>query len=104
LWFGCSTAVREIVDEQVIYRRERRSELTIPSYVGSKLIYLALVAAAQSLAFIAVLTIMGAQQSHFLVVSLIMWIMSLEGSLIGLLISSVVSTPEKALRLFPLAL
>jgi hypothetical protein len=104
LWFGCSAAVREIVDEQAIYRRERRRNLTIPSYLGSKLIYLAAVAASQSLAFIGVLTVMGAQENHFLLVSGIMWIMTIQGALIGLLISAVASTPEKALHLFPLAL
>ena len=33
-----------------------------------------------------------------------MWIMTIEGALIGLLISAVASSPEKALHLFPLAL
>ncbi len=30
LWFGCANAVREIADEQSIYRRERQTGLTIP--------------------------------------------------------------------------
>src|SRR5579864_3277905 len=47
LWFGCSNAVREIVDEQTIYRRERQTGLKIPSYVFSKLAVLAFVAFAQ---------------------------------------------------------
>jgi ABC-type multidrug transport system ATPase subunit/pSer/pThr/pTyr-binding forkhead associated (FHA) protein len=104
LWFGCSGAVREIVDEQAVFRRERRRNLTIPAYLGSKLIYLAAAGAAQSLTFITILTLMGAQENHFLLVTVIMWIMTIQGSLIGLLISAVASSPARALQLFPLAL
>jgi hypothetical protein len=104
LWFGCSGAVREIVDELAIYRRERRRNLTIPAFLGSKLIYLAATGAAQSLTFVAVLTLMGAQENHFLLASTIMWIMTVQGALIGLLISAVASSPARALQFFPLAL
>lgn len=104
LWFGCSAAVREIVDEQAIYRRERRRNLKIITYLGSKLTYLASTAAAQSLLFITILTLMGAQENHFLLASVVMWVMAIQGALIGLLISAVSPTPERALQLFPLAL
>jgi ABC transport system ATP-binding/permease protein len=104
LWFGCSTAVREIVDEQATYRRERERNLSIPSYLGSKLVYVVLLGVAQSGLFVSVLTLMNAQQNHFLMVWCIMSFMALQGSLIGLLISALASTPEKALYIFPLAL
>ncbi|MFQ5926520.1 MAG: FHA domain-containing protein, partial [Terriglobia bacterium] len=104
LWFGCSASVREIVDEQVIYRRERQHNLTIPSYLGSKLIYLVGLAALQTGLFVVLLTLMGAQKNHFLGAWGMMWVMTLHGALIGLLISAVSSTPEKALYIFPLTL
>jgi len=104
LWFGCSASVREIVDEQLIYKRERERNLPIPYYLGSKLIYLAALALVQSLLFISVMTMMGAQENHFLGALGIMWLLTLEGALIGLVISSLASNPEKALYIFPLAL
>lgn len=104
LWFGCSSAVREIVDELPVYRRERQRELKLVSYLGSKLIYLAVVAAAQALSFIVVLVAMGAIENHLFECILLTWIMALEGGLIGLLISSIFSSAEKALYAFPLTM
>jgi ABC-type multidrug transport system ATPase subunit/pSer/pThr/pTyr-binding forkhead associated (FHA) protein len=108
LWFGCSNAVREIVDEQTIYRRERQTGLKIPSYILSKLTVLSFVAFVQcfSVVFICLLF---RPALHLLLPEaggaiLIMFLVALNGSLIGLLISALVSTPEKALTLFPLVL
>ncbi len=108
LWFGCSNAVREIVDEQTIYRRERQTGLKIPSYILSKLAVLSIVSLAQcvSVVFICLL-INHALDLTLLEVGaaiLVMFLVSVNGSLIGLMISSLVSTPEKALTLFPLVL
>jgi ABC-type multidrug transport system ATPase subunit/pSer/pThr/pTyr-binding forkhead associated (FHA) protein len=108
LWFGCSNAVREIVDEQTIYRRERQTGLKIPSYILSKLTVLSLVALAQCTSVVIICLLVN----HALVLSLpeagaailIMFLVAVNGTLIGLLISSLVATPEKALTLFPLVL
>jgi hypothetical protein len=108
LWFGCSNAVREIVDEQTIYRRERQTGLKIPSYILSKLAVLSIVALVQCFSVVLICLLVN----HALVLSLpeagaailIMFLVAVNGSLIGLLISSLVSTPEKALTLFPLIL
>ena len=108
LWFGCSNAVREIVDEQTIYRRERQTGLKIPSYVLSKLAVLAFVALVQCFSVVIICLVIN----HALQLSLpeagaailIMFLVAVNGSLIGLLISSLVATPEKALTLFPLIL
>jgi hypothetical protein len=108
LWFGCSNAVREIVDEQTVYRRERQTGLKIPSYILSKLAVLSFVALAQCSLVVAILLAVH----RALALSLpeaagaigIMFLVAVNGTLIGLLISSLVSTPEKALSLFPLVL
>ncbi|MGC2620390.1 MAG: FHA domain-containing protein [Acidobacteriaceae bacterium] len=104
LWFGCSAAVREIVDEMPVYLRERQRELKISSYLGSKLVWLAAVAVAQAVPFVAVLMAMGAIQNHILTCVFLTWLMTLEGALIGLLISASFSTAEKALYVFPLTM
>lgn len=108
LWFGCSNAVREIVDEQTIYRRERQTGLKIPSYIFSKLSVLSFVALVQCFSVVVILLFVN----HALALSPgeilgavgIMFLVAVNGTLIGLVISSLVSTPEKALTLFPLVL
>jgi ABC-type multidrug transport system ATPase subunit/pSer/pThr/pTyr-binding forkhead associated (FHA) protein len=108
LWFGCSNAVREIVDEQTVYRHERQTGLKIPSYILSKFAVLSLVALAQCVSVVVILLAVH----RALVLSIpevagaisILFLVAANGTLIGLLISSLVSTPEKALALFPLVL
>ena len=108
LWFGCSNAVREIVDEQTIYKRERQTGLKIPSYVLSKLAVLAFVAFVQCFSVVLICLLINHALSLSLpeagAAILIMFLVAVNGSLIGLLISSMVSTPDKALTLFPLIL
>jgi ABC-type multidrug transport system ATPase subunit/pSer/pThr/pTyr-binding forkhead associated (FHA) protein len=108
LWFGCSNAVREIVDEQTIYKRERQTGLKIPSYVFSKLSVLSFVALVQCVSVVAILLLvkhaLALRPGEVLGGIGIMFLVAVSGTLIGLVISSVVSTPEKALTLFPLVL
>jgi ABC-type multidrug transport system ATPase subunit/pSer/pThr/pTyr-binding forkhead associated (FHA) protein len=108
LWFGCSNAVREIVDEQTIYRRERQTGLKIPSYVFSKLSVLAFVALVQCVTVVIVLLLVKRalvlSPGEILGAVGIMFLVAVNGTLIGLVISSLVKTPEKALTLFPLVL
>jgi len=108
LWFGCSNAVREIVDEQSIYRRERQTGLRIPSYIGSKLAVLGALGFTQCLSVIIVLLFVNQALSlsagEVLGALLILFLVTVDGSLIGLLISSLVNSPDKALALFPLVL
>ena len=65
---------------------------------------LGVVVGPQSVLFIGVMTMMGAQENHFFGALGIMWLLTLEGALIGLVISALASSPEKALYTFPLAL
>ncbi len=108
LWFGCSNAVREIVDEQTIYRRERQTGLKIPSYIMAKVVVLSFVAFVQCFSVVLICLFVNHAFSLSLpeagAAILIMFLVAANGSLIGLLISSLVSTPEKALTLFPLVL
>jgi ABC-type multidrug transport system ATPase subunit len=104
LWFGCSACVREIVDETPIYKRERQRDLKITSYLGSKLAYLAGVSGLQTGLFMGVMTIMGTQEGHFLAAWGITWLIGFQGGLIGLLISAISSSAEKALYAFPLCM
>lgn len=111
LWFGCSNAVREIVDEQTIYKRERQTGLKIPSYIFSKLFVLSFVALVQCASVLAILIFIPPAHPALSLTPVeilgalgIMFLVSVNGTLIGLVISSIVKTPEKALTLFPLVL
>ena len=108
LWFGCSNAVREIVDEQAIYRRERQTGLKIPSYIFSKLAVLSGVSLVQCVSVVFVLMVVGGalrlSPAEALQAVVIMFLVSVNGTLIGLTLSAMVSTAEKALTLFPLIL
>lgn len=111
LWFGCSNAVREIVDEQTIYKRERQTGLKIPSYIFSKIFVLSFVALVQCASVLAILVFippahpaLSLSPVEILGALGVMFLVSVNGTLIGLVISSIVKTPEKALTLFPLVL
>ncbi len=104
LWFGCSAAVREIVDERQIYERERQRNLSIPAYLGSKLVYLGGLAGVQSLLLAGVSRLAGLEQEHFLVAWAVLWLMTLHGALLGLLVSAWAPNAERALFAFPLVL
>jgi ABC transport system ATP-binding/permease protein len=108
LWFGCSNAVREIVDEQNIYKRERQTGLKIIPYIMSKLTVLSIVALVQCFSVMVILGLVRGALDLTLpeagAAILIMFLVAVNGSLIGLLISSLVSTPDKALTVFPLVL
>jgi ABC transport system ATP-binding/permease protein len=108
LWFGCSNAVREIVDEQTIYRRERQTGLKIPSYVLSKLLVLSFIAIVQCVSVMVVLLLvkhaLQLSMQEILGAIVILFLVAINGTLIGLVISALVKTPEKALALFPLVL
>jgi ABC transport system ATP-binding/permease protein len=108
LWFGCSNAVREIVDEQVIYKRERQTGLKVPSYVFAKLFVLSFIALVQCVSVVAILLfVKGALDltpAEILGAVAMMFLVAVNGTLIGLVISALVNSPEKALTLFPLIL
>ncbi len=104
LWFGGSLTVREVVDERAVFRRERQCGLGLAEYLGSKIVFAAVVSLAQSLVFQGMLTELGAQENHFWGATFFMWMLALQGGLIGLLISSLVKKPEQALQYFPLVL
>ena len=111
LWFGCSNAVREIVDEQTIYKRERQTGLKIPSYVFSKLFVLSFVSLVQCFSVLVILLLwtpknpaLNLSPIEIVGALVIMFLVSVNGTLIGLVISAIVNSPEKALALFPLVL
>lgn len=104
IWFGCSNAAREIVSEQAIYRRERMVNLSISAYVLSKFTVLGLFCFFQCVVLLAGTYIFLDFWGNPLFHLLILWIASLTGVGMGLLLSALVRTSEAAMATVPLLL
>tara|TARA_B110000238_G_scaffold13244_1_gene12943 strand:- start:13086 stop:15386 length:2301 start_codon:yes stop_codon:yes gene_type:complete len=108
IWLGTQNAAREIISEKAIYKRERMFNLEIFPYLLSKLTVLSFFSVIQSFLFVMILTIvydssMVALNSPLLV---FIWMsfLSIASAFLGLLLSSFVSTSEKAMTIVPLIL
>lgn len=113
IWFGTSNAAREIVGELPIYRRERMFNLKIAPYIFSKLIVLTLFGAIQAVLFIGILTLrfsdglfQGIDPAWNNPAAAACWMLFLScaATMMGLLLSSAVSTTEKVMTLVPIVL
>jgi ABC-type multidrug transport system ATPase subunit/pSer/pThr/pTyr-binding forkhead associated (FHA) protein len=105
IWFGANNAVREIVAEAPIYERERLVNLKIPSYIFSKFFVLSGIGLLQCLLFTGILVGMGRLAKGDLIsVTLILYLTLLAGVAMGLFISALVNSTEKAMSILPLIL
>jgi ABC-type multidrug transport system ATPase subunit len=124
VWFGVLNAVREVTKEAKIYRRERLANLRIGAYIGSKLAVLAGLCVIQSVVLLAVIALRVDFTAAFTAITpdgfvdlirtpplglwggslLTVFLTTLSGVGLGLLISTVVSNSDKAMSVVPLAL
>jgi ABC-type multidrug transport system ATPase subunit len=124
VWFGVLNSVREVTKEAKIYRRERLANLRISAYLGSKLAVLAALCFVQSVALLAILRLRVDFAPAFTALTpdgwvdlvrvpplglwggslLTVFLTALSGVGLGLLISTVVSSSDKAMSVVPLAL
>ena len=104
IWLGCSNAAREIVSEQAIFKRERMVNLKIPSYLFSKVFVLMLLCIIQCAILAVIVAPSLDMQASMTSVFLLLLLTSLPSLLLGLFVSSLVSTSEAAMGLIPLVL
>jgi ABC transport system ATP-binding/permease protein len=105
VWFGANNAIREIVAEFPIYKRERRFSLQIPPYVLSKFAVLSLIGLVQSLVFVAILVVAHLFEARdFGLLWAILYLTTLGGVSMALFFSAIVNSAEKALSILPLLL
>ncbi len=104
VWLGCSNAAREIVSEQAIFKRERMVNLKIPSYILSKITVLMLLCFVQCIILAGIVVPAINMESSFFSIFLLLLLTSLPSLLLGLFVSSLVSTTEAAMGLIPLIL
>ena len=108
IWLGAQNAAREIVSEGAIYKRERMYNLEIFPYILSKITVLSVVSLIQSFVFIIILfihfnsAIVELNKPHYL----FFWMLflSIASTFLGLLLSSLVKTSERAMTILPLIL
>ncbi len=106
VWFGCNNAVRDVVGELLIYQRERMVCLRLPSYIFSKLFVLNAICLVQCLVMLGIVYTVCNLRSGFFVTLAVLWLTSMVGASIGLLISSApfCKTTESAIALLPIVL
>ena len=104
VWFGCSNAARELVKERAIYLRERMVNLGLVPYVLSKVVVLAAFALLQCVLLLFILdTWFGVPGSMGLLLGG-MLLASLVGILLGLALSALVGSADRAMTLLPILL
>jgi len=104
IWLGCSNAAREIVSEQAIFKRERMVNLKIPSYLFSKVTVLLVLCVIQCFILAAIDVPAIGMDASFGGLFFLLLLTALPAMLLGLLVSSFVSTTEAAMGLIPLVL
>lgn len=104
VWFGAINGCREIVKERAIYDRERMVGQDATAYVLSKTLVLAALGFVQCLSLVFLVNyyvpLGGWLPLHFVV----LYGASLGGTALGLCLSALVSTPERAVAAVPLLL
>jgi ABC-type multidrug transport system ATPase subunit/pSer/pThr/pTyr-binding forkhead associated (FHA) protein len=115
IWFGVSNAAKEIVSEIPIYERERMFNMSIWSYLLSKIIVLSIIAFFQIVIFMGILHLnyneWGVPEDYgdvifrgFVDSTAFVFYLSVSATLFGLVLSSLFKTTEKVMTVVPIAL
>ncbi len=102
VWLGCTNACREIVKERAIFMRERMVNLDVGAYVYSKVRVLAILNILQCIMLITIVNLYIHLLGSKLLIFLSLFFCSLAGVAIGLLISAITNSVDKAVGLVPL--
>ncbi|MGH2504231.1 MAG: ABC transporter permease, partial [Ktedonobacterales bacterium] len=113
-WFGIINSLREIVKERPIYRRERAIYLAILPYALSKALVLGALGLAQSLILLLLVGLRAGYPLHGVLLPgpqgacvemlLTLWLVSLAGLAMGLMVSALAPNADRAVSLAPLLL
>jgi len=108
VWFGTINASREIVSEKAIFERERKVGIKVFPYIMSKFLILSVLCFLQSLMLVGVIELLPAFSlgfgESFFELLLLVFLTSLSGLSIGLLVSTFSKSQAQALGLIPLVL
>ncbi len=107
VWFGMIGAVRELVKEKAIWRREFLAGGSMPAYLASKVAVLGVMAAIQALTLTLVVRLTlglpsGGPFGHSMVTFFVtLWLGALSGMALGLLVSAAAESADRAMSLVP---
>lgn len=104
IWFGCFNAAKEIVKELPIYLRERAVNLHLAAYLGSKAAVLSMLCALQCLALFAIAAPWVGLEPDSGRLVLTLFLTSLCGMMMGLVVSALVDNSDKAMAIVPILL
>ena len=104
VWFGCSNVAREIVSESAIFRRERYSNLRAGPYLASKLLVQGFLVAIQIALLLAILVPTVPLEGSVHQLAGVTFLAGLAAMAMGLLVSTVATTPLQAIQLVPLVI
>lgn len=104
IFLGLTNSVRDIVSEIAIFNMESKIKLKIPDYVLSKFIVLSLISFLQVLIFILIGSLILEIHGNFGLIFIYLFLSSLVGNSLGLLLSSFVKSSEAAVNWIPLIL
>jgi ABC-type multidrug transport system ATPase subunit/pSer/pThr/pTyr-binding forkhead associated (FHA) protein len=104
VWFGCSNAARELVKERAIYLRERLVNLRLIPYVLSKVLVLGSFAFLQCVLFLVILDAWFGVPGSWPLLLGGMLLASVVGIVLGLALSAMVGSADRAMTLLPILL
>lgn len=110
VWFGVINSAREICKEAAVLRRERLAGLSPTAYLLSKLVVLSGLVLAQSALLVGVIALRIELPSHGILlpaaleVYITIALAGIAGVALGLALSALASTPDKAMSLIPIVL
>jgi ABC-type multidrug transport system ATPase subunit len=110
VWFGVINSAREICKESNVLRREQLAGLNASPYVASKILVLTALVLVQSALFLGVIALRVDMPAHgvllpaVLEIYLTIALSGVAGIALGLCVSAVASTPDKATSLIPIVL
>lgn len=101
IWFGCLNSAREIVKELSIWKRERAVNIQPFAYLASKLGPLAAIAGLQVIGLVVATRLLLGQSGNPLEQIGILWLAALASTAMGLTVSALVSSSDKAVAIVP---
>lgn len=104
IWFGCLNSAREVVKELPIYLRERSINLGITPYLTSKIVPLAMLALVQCLLLLGTVQLLSDLPGSFGERLATLFLATLAATAMGLTISTLASSNDKAIAMVPILL
>ena len=104
IWFGCINSIKEITKEKHIYARERVVSLKLAPYLFSKVVVLSGLCVVQCCVLMAMVSLFVPFEGSVPLMFGVVLVSALCGLTLGLAISAMVNTTDKALGVLPVIL